>query len=142
MPPSPSAPSHNASALPVPVAAWLARLHPLPAGAALVAALIAVPILVVAASVLSPSTETWRHLVQTVLAEYVVNTLWLLPLMRKHMPYDPQRDFVPIIMAARGVNILVVHPSLPVQSVKDLIALSRKRPGELNFSTAAPGRLR
>jgi len=67
------------------------------------------------------------------------NTLWLLPLMRKQMPYDPHRDFVPIIMAARGVNILVVHPSLPVKSVKDLIALARKRPGELNFSTAAPG---
>jgi tripartite-type tricarboxylate transporter receptor subunit TctC len=67
------------------------------------------------------------------------NTLWLLPLMRKHMPYDPQRDFVPIILAARGVNILVVHPSLPVKSVKDLIGLARTRPGELNFSTAAPG---
>jgi tripartite-type tricarboxylate transporter receptor subunit TctC len=67
------------------------------------------------------------------------NTLWLLPLMRKQMPYDPQRDFVPIIMAARGINILVVHPSLAVKSVKDLIELARKRPGQLNFSTAAPG---
>ena len=67
------------------------------------------------------------------------NTLWLLPLMRKQVPYDPHRDFVPVSRAARGVNILVVHPSLPVKSVKDLTALARARPGELNFSSAAPG---
>jgi tripartite-type tricarboxylate transporter receptor subunit TctC len=67
------------------------------------------------------------------------NTLWLLPLMRKQIPYDPHRDFVPISRAARGVNILVVHPSLPVKSVQDLVALARARPGELNFSSAAPG---
>lgn len=42
-------------------------------------------------------------------------------------------------LAARGVNVLVVHPSLPVKSVKDLIALARAHPGQLNFSTAAPG---
>jgi tripartite-type tricarboxylate transporter receptor subunit TctC len=67
------------------------------------------------------------------------NTLWLLPLMRKQVPYDPYRDFAPVTIAARGVNVLVIHPSLPVKSVKDLIALARNRPGELNFSTAAPG---
>ena len=67
------------------------------------------------------------------------NTLWLLPLMRKQIPYDPYRDFAPITMAARAVNVLVVHPSLPVKSVKDLIALARARPGDLNFSSAAPG---
>jgi tripartite-type tricarboxylate transporter receptor subunit TctC len=67
------------------------------------------------------------------------NTLWLLPLMRKHVPYDPQRDFAPITLAGRAVNVLVVHPSLPVKSVKELIALARARPGQLNFSTAAPG---
>jgi tripartite-type tricarboxylate transporter receptor subunit TctC len=67
------------------------------------------------------------------------NTFWLLPLMRKQMPYDPYRDFVPVTEAARGVNVLVVHPSLPVKSVKDLVALARSRPGELNFSSAAPG---
>jgi tripartite-type tricarboxylate transporter receptor subunit TctC len=67
------------------------------------------------------------------------NTFWLLPLMRKQIPYDPYRDFVPVVEAARGVNVLVVHPSLPVKSVKDLVALARSRPGELNFSSAAPG---
>ncbi len=67
------------------------------------------------------------------------NTLWLLPLMRKQVPYDPYRDFLPISVVARAGNVLVVHPSLPVKSVKDLIALARARPGQLNFSTAAPG---
>ena len=67
------------------------------------------------------------------------NTLWLLPLMRKQMPYDPQRDFAPVTLATRGVAVLAVHPSLPVKSVKELIALARARPGELNFGTAAPG---
>ena len=67
------------------------------------------------------------------------NTFWLLPLMRKQIPYDPYRDFIPVTLAARAVNVLVVHPSLPVKSVKDLIALARARPGELNFSSAAPG---
>ena len=67
------------------------------------------------------------------------NTLWLLPLMRKQVPYDPHRDFVPVTLVGRAGNVLVVHPSLPVKSVKDLIALARARPGQLNFSTAAPG---
>jgi tripartite-type tricarboxylate transporter receptor subunit TctC len=67
------------------------------------------------------------------------NTHWLLPLMRKQVPYDAHKDFAPISLAARGVNILVVHPSLPVKSVKELVALAKARPGELNFSTAAPG---
>ncbi len=67
------------------------------------------------------------------------NTLWLLPLMRKQVPYDPQRDFVPVTLAGRAGNVLVVHPSLPVKSVKELIALARARPGQMNFSTAAPG---
>ena len=67
------------------------------------------------------------------------NTFWLLPLMRKQIPYDPYRDFAPVTLATRGLNVLVVHPALPVRSVQDLIALARARPGELNFSTAAPG---
>lgn len=67
------------------------------------------------------------------------NTLWLLPLMRKQVPYDPHRDFVPVTLAARAGNVLVVHPSMPVKSVKELIVFARSRPGQINFSTAAPG---
>jgi tripartite-type tricarboxylate transporter receptor subunit TctC len=67
------------------------------------------------------------------------DTLWLLPLMRKEVPYDTQRDFLPITLMSRAVNVLVVHPSLPVKNVKELVALAKARPGQLNFSTAAPG---
>ena len=67
------------------------------------------------------------------------NTLWLLPLMRKQVPYESQKDFAPVTLAGRAGNMLVVHPSLPVKSVKELIALARARPGQMNFSTAAPG---
>src|SRR5262245_7044802 len=67
------------------------------------------------------------------------NTFWLLPLMRSQLPYDPARDFLPVTLAARAVNVLVVHPSLPVNSVKELVALARARPGQLNYASAAPG---
>ncbi len=56
----------------------LSGIHPLSFAAGVVALLIAVPILVVAASLLTPSTETWHHLADTVLGEYIANTLWLL----------------------------------------------------------------
>jgi tripartite-type tricarboxylate transporter receptor subunit TctC len=64
---------------------------------------------------------------------------WLLPFLRSNVPYDPVRDFTPIALAVRAPNVLVVHPSLPVKSVTDLIALAKARPGELNYGAGAPG---
>src|SRR4051812_13073061 len=55
------------------------------------------------------------------------------------MPFDPIRDFAPITLVSRSVNILVVHPSLPVKSVRELIALAKARPGELNYGAGAIG---
>ncbi|MGZ8210655.1 MAG: Bug family tripartite tricarboxylate transporter substrate binding protein [Burkholderiales bacterium] len=55
------------------------------------------------------------------------------------LPYEPLRDFAPISLTHRQPNILVVHPSLPVKSVKDLIALAKARPGELNYSSSGIG---
>src|ERR1035437_477140 len=66
-------------------------------------------------------------------------TLWVLPFLRDHVPYDPVGDFSAITLATRTPNILVVHPSLPVKSVKELIALAKARPGELNFATSGAG---
>lgn len=63
---------------------------------------------------------------------------WVTPLLQK-TPYDPVRDFAPVSLLTTSPNILVVHPSLPVKSVKDLIALAKARPGELLFSSAGPG---
>lgn len=67
------------------------------------------------------------------------STLWLLPLIREKAPYDPVRDFSPITLAVTSPNILVVHPSLPVKSVRDLIALAKARPGQLNYGTTGTG---
>jgi tripartite-type tricarboxylate transporter receptor subunit TctC len=66
------------------------------------------------------------------------SSFWTLPLMQS-VSYDPVRDFVPITLALNSPNILVVHPSLPVKSVRDLIALARARPGELNYGMGSAG---
>jgi tripartite-type tricarboxylate transporter receptor subunit TctC len=64
--------------------------------------------------------------------------LWRGPLMQK-MPYDMAKDFVPISLLTRAPNMLVVHPALPANSVKALIALAKARPGELNYGAGAIG---
>ncbi len=54
-------------------------------------------------------------------------------------PYDTLRDFAPVTLGASLPNILVVHPTLPPKSVRELIALAKTRPGELNYSSAGSG---
>ena len=61
-----------------------------------------------------------------------------LSLMGK-LPYDPVRDFTPITMIATSPNLLVVHPSLPVKSMKDLVALAKAKPGALNYASSGNG---
>jgi tripartite-type tricarboxylate transporter receptor subunit TctC len=60
------------------------------------------------------------------------------PLLQQ-TPYDVLRDFAPVIQTGAAPNILTVHPSLPVKSVKDLISLAKARPGDINYSSATPG---
>lgn len=55
------------------------------------------------------------------------------------LPYDPIKDLAPVIQAVVLPNILVVHPSVPAKSVKELIALAKARPGKLNFASAGTG---
>src|SRR5687768_15052314 len=57
----------------------------------------------------------------------------------RKLPYDPVADFTPISLLAEVPNILVIHPSLPARSVKELIALARARPGSLNYGSAGSG---
>lgn len=57
----------------------------------------------------------------------------------KKLAYDLQRDLVGLNRVASYPSAIVVHPSLPVKTVKDLIALAKKRPGQLNFGSAGPG---
>jgi tripartite-type tricarboxylate transporter receptor subunit TctC len=55
------------------------------------------------------------------------------------LPYDPIKDFEFIALTVRVPNVLVVHPSVPARSVKELVALAKSRPGELNFSSSGVG---
>ena len=57
----------------------------------------------------------------------------------RDLPYDTLRDFAPVGQATTGHYVVVVHPSLPVHSVKALIALAKARPGQLNFGTGGTG---
>jgi tripartite-type tricarboxylate transporter receptor subunit TctC len=55
------------------------------------------------------------------------------------LSYDPIKDFTPVGLLAKGANVLVVHPSLPVHSVKDLVALAKQKPGDLQYASAGIG---
>ena len=57
----------------------------------------------------------------------------------RQLPYDTVKDFAPVILAVRAPNVLVVHPSVAAQSVKELIALAKSRPGQLNFASSGTG---
>jgi len=57
----------------------------------------------------------------------------------KRLGFDPVKDFAPVVLVATQPNILVVHPSLPVTSVKELIALAREHPGQLNYAGSGIG---
>jgi len=61
--------------------------------------------------------------------------------LRKDLPYDPQKDLAPVTQIIGAPMVLVVHPSLPVRSVRDLIALARAHPGKLNYASAGIGNL-
>lgn len=104
-------------------------------------------------------TEAWGQQVivdnrpggsTTIGASYVVNskpdgyTLYLAnanhsvnPALRKSLPYDSLKDFIPVVRIANQTVVLLVHPSVPARSVKQFIQLAKARPGELNF--ASPG---
>jgi len=63
----------------------------------------------------------------------------LLPNLKKNLPYDPVRDFVPVSRIATASNVLVVNVSLPVKSVAELVALAKSKPGVLNYASAGIG---
>jgi tripartite-type tricarboxylate transporter receptor subunit TctC len=65
--------------------------------------------------------------------------IWLLPYLRERVPFDASKDLAPVSLAVTTPNVLVVHPSLPVNSVRDLIALAKAKPGQLNDAGANTG---
>lgn len=52
------------------------------------------------------------------------------------VPFDLQRDLTPIVLCVKGANVLSIHPSLPAKNLKELIALAKAKPGQLNFATS------
>ena len=71
------------------------------------------------------------HTLLTVAASFTIN-----PALHKKLPFDPIRDFTPITQLATLPHILIVHPSVPVNSVKELIGLALAKPGELNYASS------
>lgn len=63
----------------------------------------------------------------------------LSPLLYSKLNYDPNKDLAPIALVGEVRNVLVVHPSVPAKSLKDLIALARKNPGKLNYGSGGIG---
>jgi len=66
----------------------------------------------------------------------VAASVTMSPSLYKNLPFDPVRDLAPIAQLSALPNILVVHPSLPVKSVRELIALAKARPGQLNYGSS------
>jgi tripartite-type tricarboxylate transporter receptor subunit TctC len=68
-----------------------------------------------------------------------VSTHAINPWLYASIPYDPVKDFIPVTLVAQVPNILVVNPTLPVQSVKELIAYAKAKPGALSFASGSTG---
>jgi tripartite-type tricarboxylate transporter receptor subunit TctC len=69
----------------------------------------------------------------------VANPTIAMPSLFAKLPFDVQRDLKPLTLVGYGPLALTVHPSLPVKSVKELVALARRRPNELNYASAGTG---
>jgi tripartite-type tricarboxylate transporter receptor subunit TctC len=67
------------------------------------------------------------------------STLALNPIMYKNIKYDPVKDFAPVSQVASIPNVVLVHPSVPAKTLKELIALAKSKPGELTYASAGIG---
>jgi tripartite-type tricarboxylate transporter receptor subunit TctC len=63
----------------------------------------------------------------------------VIPALYAKLPFDPLKDFAPVMRVALAPNVLVVHPSLPARSVKELIALAQAQPGKINYASGGTG---
>ena len=67
------------------------------------------------------------------------STVWIAPLLHRSDAYSPLKDLVPITLVAASPNVVVVHPSLPVKNAKELVALAKRRPGQLHYAAGSLG---
>jgi len=68
-----------------------------------------------------------------------IAALAINPSLYGKLPFDPQKDLAPVTRAVDSTNILVLHPSVPAKSVKELIALAKSKPGQLNYGSSGVG---
>ena len=68
-----------------------------------------------------------------------IGTLAVNPSLYPNLPYDPIKSFAPVAWVARVPNVLVVHPSVPAKSVKELVALAKSKPGQMNYGSGGNG---
>jgi tripartite-type tricarboxylate transporter receptor subunit TctC len=57
----------------------------------------------------------------------------------KSLPYDPLKDFAPVTLLVNAHNVLVAHPSLPAKNIRELIALAKQKPGQINYASTGSG---
>jgi tripartite-type tricarboxylate transporter receptor subunit TctC len=88
----------------------------------------------IGADLVAKSAPDGYTIVMGALSTHAVN-----PSLYPKMPYDAVKDFAPITLLATTPNVLVVNPSLPVNSVKDLIAYAKANPGKLSFGSGSNG---
>jgi tripartite-type tricarboxylate transporter receptor subunit TctC len=88
----------------------------------------------IGADLVAKSTPDGYTLLMGAVATHAIN-----PTLYGHVPYDPVKDFLPVALVAQVPNVLVVNPSVPAGTVKDLIELARARPGNLNFGSGSTG---
>jgi tripartite-type tricarboxylate transporter receptor subunit TctC len=88
----------------------------------------------IAASLVARAAPDGYTLFMAVDTNLVVN-----PNLYRNLPYDPYRDFVPISIVVRLANVLVVNPSLRVNSIKELVELAKTKPGKLNYASFGNG---
>ena len=68
-----------------------------------------------------------------------IGAIAISPSVYPTLPYDPVKDFSPVVMVSYSPHVLAVHPSVPVSNVKELIAYAKERPGQLNFAVSGTG---
>src|SRR5687768_752360 len=88
----------------------------------------------IGADVVAKSPPDGYTILMGAVSTHAIN-VWLY----SKLPYDPIRDFAPVTLVTSVPNVLVVHPSVPAKNARELIALARSRPGELNFASGSTG---
>lgn len=88
----------------------------------------------IAAELVAKSPPDGYTLIMGTVASFATNVS-----LRRKLPYDPVKDFAPITLVATQNLMLLIHPTVPAKSVKELVALARKNPGTLSFASAGNG---